>query len=109
MASGSQEPLDRLLLGGRGDLRHALDAAAAAARLLRQHVVARGLPVQHLAVAGHAEPLRGGAVRLLLRHRSLSFVVRSTGRSWLYDASSATACASTVSSPAPEASTVSAV
>ena len=50
---------------------HALDPAALAPALLREHVVAGRLPVQHLALARHAEPLRGGAVGLHLRHRSV--------------------------------------
>ena len=63
-------PSSRLifLLLGR-DLRHALDAAALAAALLGEHVVAGGLAVQHLALARHAESLGGGAVGLHLRHR----------------------------------------
>ena len=40
-------------------------------RLLREHVVAGGLAVQHLALARHAEALGGGAVALHLRHRSI--------------------------------------
>src|SRR5262245_27589191 len=68
MRSPALQPLDLLLLAGGSDLGHALDAAAAAAALLRLHVVAVVLPVQARALPRHAEPLRGGAVGLHLRH-----------------------------------------
>src|SRR5262245_41407840 len=68
IASRPQEPLDLRALGR--DLGHALDTTPAAPGLLREHVVARGLAVQDLPVAGDPEPLRGGAVRLHLRHGS---------------------------------------
>src|SRR5712691_5908775 len=62
----AQEALDHLRL--RADLGHPGDPALAAAALLDQEVVARGLAAHDLPVHGHAEPLGGASVRLHLRH-----------------------------------------
>src|SRR5918994_335821 len=68
MSSVPQQPTDRLRVRAGADLGRALDATASRGRLLRQHVVAGGLAVEHLALAGDAEPLGRGPVRLDLRH-----------------------------------------
>src|SRR6476619_1080954 len=74
MSSPHQQALQLLLLFGRADLGHAFHAPAPAPALLREHVVARGLAMEDLALPRDAEALGGRAVGLRLRH------VRSTLR-----------------------------
>src|SRR6266545_3972213 len=68
LAIGScpQQTFDLLALGG--DLGHALDTPASAGALLREHVIARRLAVEQLAVPRDAEPFRRRTVGLHLRH-----------------------------------------
>src|SRR5439155_12719501 len=69
--SRPQQPLDLLAFGR--DLGHAFDAAPSAAALLRQHVVARRLAMDQLALASDPESLGGRAVGLHLHgHPSLA-------------------------------------
>src|SRR5512132_3589479 len=74
MPSPHQQSLQLLLLFSRAHLYHTFHATAPAAALLREHVIARGLAMEDLALPRDAETLGGRAVGLRLRH------VRSTLR-----------------------------